>query len=123
MQDIESQEIVEKLIQRAQENIHTVVYPIDTWTEYKYYRGQRRAFKVVIKLLTRSADAVFKDYCKSIPSGEGVFFKLLAYAQFQDIIEYYVEEQKIIEGMIVDYENYLASGHFISAFLGGYRED
>jgi hypothetical protein len=123
MQDIESQEIVERLIQRAQENIHTVVYPIDTWAEYKYYRGQRRAFKVVIKILTRSADAVFKDYCKSIPSGEGVFFKLLAYAQFQDIIEYYVEEQKIIEGMIADYENYLASGHFISAFLGGYRED
>jgi hypothetical protein len=123
MQDINVQELISQIIKQAEENTHTEFHLVDSWSEFSFYREQRRSLRVVLKALRESADDLFKTYCKEVSQGTADFTKLLAYQEFQDIVEYYDIELQVIHSMILEYLDYLASGHFLSALSGNYRSN
>jgi hypothetical protein len=122
MQDIDTQELILKIIEQAQEGIQKEFHLITTWPEYRFYQDQEASFDAVIKVLRNCANSVFKEYLKAVAVGEAPFVKLLAYKQFQDIITYYKHEQHTIQEMLIEYHDYLAAGNFFRAFLGEVRE-
>jgi hypothetical protein len=117
MQDIDTKEIVKRLILQAQEDQHTKPHLITTWKEYRFYINQARSLKVVIKVLRNSEASLFKSYCKGIAKGEAEFSKMIACLQVQDIIDYYDQEYEIIKGMNTEYDNYLGECNFINFIL------
>lgn len=123
MQDIDTQELILKIIKQAEDGKHSEYHMITTWREYKYYQYQEESFETVIKVLRNCANSVFKEYCKEVPTGNAPFMKLLAYRQFEDIIAYYKQEQHTIQEMLLEYHDYLASGNLLRALFGEIRED
>ena len=123
MQATEVQEIINELINQAESGEHTDRHLITTWTEYRFYLGQQRALKVVIKLLRNCADLVFADYCKEIPLGTSDLNKLLAYSQLRDVTAYYEQELALVKEMNDEYDNYLGNwANFFKAIIGYQRE-
>ena len=125
MQDLDTREIVEQLIQQAQEDQHTQPHTLITWREFMFYRKRVKAYKVVINILQRSTDNLFKSYCADVAKGEAEFSKMLAYIQLLDIVYYYEQELEIIKSMVNEYDKYLEEGNlinFIRAIFGAVRE-
>ena len=125
MYDQETREIVEQLIQQAQEDQHTQPHTLVTWQEFMFYRKQVKAYKVVINILQKSADNLFKSYCYDVIKGETEFSKVLAYVQLLDIVDYYQQEHDIVNEMVKEYDKYLEEGNltnFICAIFGAVRE-
>ncbi len=121
MQESEAREIINQLIQQAQEGVHREVHLIHTLSEYLFYCGQARSLKVVLRVLRNSSNLVFRSYCKGVARGASNLDELLAYQQLQAIIPYYEQELQIVNDMIVEYEDYLFSGNFIPALFGASR--
>lgn len=123
MQATEVHEIIDELINRAEAGEHTNNHLIATWAEYRFYLGQQRALKVVIKLLRNCANLVFTDYCKEIKLGGSDLNKLLAYSQLRDVTSYYEQELAIVKEMNDEYDNYIGNwGNFFRALAGYTRE-
>jgi hypothetical protein len=98
---------------------HTKFKLLQNWREYRYYSNTRKALKVLVKFIERSADLQLKNYCKDVTSGISDVHKLLAYKTIVKILTCYIEELKIVEDMVFEYEAYLMEdGNYLFAFLG-----
>ena len=124
MTDLETTQLTQEIINKAQEGVIRPFSTIKFWSEFKYYRGLAKATKVVIKTLEVSAEKLFKEYCKDVIAGISDITKLLAYQQLLDIVDFYEEELKTIKAMVDDYDEYLGNlGNFIGAIFGERRDN
>ena len=125
MTDLETTQLTQEIINKAQEGVIRPFSTIKFWSEFKYYQGLAKATKVVIKTLEVSAEKLFKEYCKDVIAGISDITKLLAYLQILDIADYYIADLEIIQQMVKDYDDYLGDCNFLNfvyAFLGAERE-
>lgn len=123
MQDLEVQQMMLTIIEHAQSAKPTEFRFIGNWSEYRFYKGKRRFFKLLIKALQSGTSRLLKQYCASVVTGDTNFNKLLAYQQMQQVVSFYEHELQTVKDMIDEYETYLASGHFLWAFLGDPRAE
>ena len=117
-EDIQTQKLITEIIRQAQEGKHTELKRVETLPEYWHYKQLDNSLMCVIKILQSCAESTFKSYLKDIITGDAKFTVLLAYLQFQDLINYYEKEQDIVQKMIVEYSNYLYSINFFAALFG-----
>ena len=123
MQTAEVQQLIDDLINQAESGEHSEYKLITTWAEYRFYLGQQRSLKTVIKVLRNCSNFIFNLYCKEVELGTGDFNKMLAYSQLRDTIMYYDKEYQIIKKMNDEYDNYLGNWtNFFMAIAGHTRE-
>jgi hypothetical protein len=123
MADQETIQVIQDIINRAQEGrafpFRTIIY----WSEFQYFKGYARSNKLIIKLLRTSANNLFKEYCKDVIAGISDITKILAYAQMLDIIAFYQKELETIQDMLDDYDEYLGNfWNFVNALFGERRD-
>jgi hypothetical protein len=123
MTDQETTQVIQAIIDKAQEGkaqpFRTILY----WSEFKYYRGLKKATKLVIKTLRISSKRLLKSYYEDVIAGISDFNKLLAHLQLLDIIDFYQQDLETIQTMLTEYDDYLGEGNFWYSFFGGRRED
>lgn len=123
MTDQETTQVIQAIIDKAQEGkaqpFRTILY----WSEFKYYRGLKKATRLVIETLRISSKRLFKSYCEDVIAGISDLSKLLAYLQLLDIIDFYQQDLETIQTMLTEYYDYLGEGNFWYSFFGGRRED
>lgn len=112
------QDIINKALEGRVQPFRTILY----WSEYRYYRRWTRSTKLIIKTLRASANNLFKEYCEDVIAGISDVTKLLAYSRLLDIISFYENDLKTVRFMLKDYDEYITTGNFWYAFLGGRRE-
>ncbi len=117
------QDILSKLAAFTDAGEHTKFKLVQNYQEYKYYRKVKRSTCVVVKFLERSAKVQFKDYCKSIEKGTSDIYRLLAYKYLTRIYDCYLEELRIYQDMLDEYECYLLSGNWSDFVFGFQRTD
>lgn len=123
MTDQETTILIQEIINKALEGTAQPFTPILYWGEFRYYSKWVRSTKLIIKTLRKSANNLFKEYCKDVIAGTSDITKLLAYQQLLDIKDFYEKDLKTIQSMLEDYDEYLGDfGNFINALLGGKRE-
>ena len=120
MQQTESQQLLLAILEQAKKQ-NTKFTFITTWNEFRFYRQNRRATKLIIRTLEASARNLFKTYCKDIAAGSADINKLLAVKQLEEIITYYERELYTVARMLDDYDEYLGQGNFWYSILGGER--
>lgn len=117
----ESQKLLLDIIEYAEtENLSTFRL-ISCWSEYRFYIGKRKSYKVLVKGLKKSSDRIFKNYCARVPAGISNFNSLLAYQRLIKVSDFYKKEVETISAMIDEYETYLSCGNFFWSFLGATR--
>lgn len=123
MTDTETKQMTLAIIEQAQEGQLLKFHYIRSWDEFQEYTRLNRATKAVIKLLSRSANNLFKEYCKDVIAGISDVTKLAAYSQIREYIDYYIKEAETQQKMLDEYDNYLGDwGNFWHSFLGGERD-
>jgi hypothetical protein len=95
---------------------------IRTRADYKFFIGQRRTTKLLIRSLYEAANRLFRQYCAKPIEGDS-YIKLVACNQIQEVIKFYEHELEVLKDMIYEYEAYLMEGHWLSAFLGSVRPE
>lgn len=116
-------QIIQDIINRAQEGRAFPFRAIRYWGEFRYFQRYARSTKIIIKVLKSSATKLFKEYCDTVIAGISDITKLLAYQQMLDIVDFYEEELKTIQAMVDDYDEYLGNfGNFVGALFGERRE-
>ena len=123
MTDQEITQVIQAIIDKAQEGKSQPYRTILYWSEFKYYRGLKKATKLVIETLRISSKKLLKSYCKDVIAGISDVNKILGYSQLLDIIDFYQEELETLEAMLTEYDDYLGEGNFWYSFLGGRRMD
>ena len=107
------QNILSELAAFMEAGEHTKFQLLQSWQEYLFTRNVKRAIKTLIKSLGAAANKQLKSYCKDIASGNSDFNRLLAYKYLNNILSFYLEELKITENMLDEYEAYLAAGNWL----------
>jgi hypothetical protein len=92
---------------------------ITNWLDYCYYRRRHKAYKLLVRGLERSADQLFKKYCKAVTSGVSNVTSLLAYKRLVTAAIFYKKELDTLTDMIDEYETYLFSGNLCWTFILG----
>lgn len=123
MSSTDIQQIVLKIIQFAQTTELTKFRFICNWTEYKYFKGKRKAYKVFVRALRKGATRLLNTYCAGVIDGSAKFTKLLAFQQMSQVINFYEQEIETFTNMIYEYEAYLLDGNFLDSFLGKPRAE
>lgn len=119
----ESQEIVQVIIERAHERKFTQFRLLENWYDFQECRTQAEATATVIKLLNKSNANLLKSYCKTVIAGVSEFDQIMAYAEIQEVIDFYERELSTLNQMIEEFYNYLSHGNLLYSFLGGNRFD
>lgn len=123
MTNTDFQQMILKVINYAQTNTQSKFRFICNWTEYRYFRGKRKAYKLFVNGLSKGANRLFKTYCKVIAEGSDNLNKLLAYQQMVQAVTFYRCEIDTINAMLSEYEAYLLDGNFLDSFLGNSRDE
>lgn len=122
MQDNETQQIILTILEQAETGKHEKFKYIVDFDQYQDYRKQYTYYKVLLKVLHRSAKKLLDDYCRTVTSGISDINQLLGYRQLILVIKYYDKEIDTTIKMLEDYESYLRAGNFWrSYFLGETR--
>ena len=120
----DTQELILDLLTHARSGDHTKFEKLRWFSDYFAGCTTRRATRKVVEILSYTADNLFNKYCKAITKHQADVNLLFAYKQLQQATEFYQEELRILDEIILDYEDYLWSGNFVRAvFLGEERED
>ncbi len=123
MDQQESQQIVQAILDQAREGKFTQFRLIENWYDFQECRTQVESLSVIIKLLTRSNSKLLKSYCKTVIAGVSDFEQILAYSEIQEVIDYYKVELDTYTRMVDEFYNYLSHGNLLYSFLGGNRFD
>lgn len=122
MTDQETTQVIQAIIDKAQEGKAQTFRTILYWSEFKYYHRFKKATKLIIKTLRISSKRLLKSYCEDVIAGIPDLSKLLAYSQLLDIIDFYQQDLETVQTMLTEYDNYLGEGNFWYSFLGGRRD-
>jgi hypothetical protein len=123
MDQQESQQIVQAILDQAREGKFTQFRLIENWYDFQECRTQVESLSVIIKLLNRSNSNLLKSYCKTVIAGVSDFEQILAYSEIQEVIDYYKVELDTYTRMVDEFYNYLSHGNLLYSFLGGNRFD
>ena len=123
MNDTETTQLIQAIINKAQEGKAQPYRTILYWSEFKYYRDLKKATKLVIGTLRISSKRLLKSYCEDVIAGISDVNKILGYTQLLDIIDFYQGELETLEAMLTEYDEYLGEGNFWYSILGGRRMD
>lgn len=121
MQQTEAQELLLNILEHAKKQNITFTF-IATWNDFKFYRQNRKATKLIIRTLEAAAGNLFKTYCKDIVDGSADVNKLLAVKKLEDVISFYERELETLDRMLDEYDDYLGKGNFWYSVLGGERD-
>ena len=121
MQDIEVQQLILDIINKAQTGQSLKFQFIISWREFRYYSKSARATEFLIRSLESSAKKLFKSYCEDVVAATADVSKLYAYRELENIITFYEQDLDTLQRMLDDYDDYLSKGNFLYAFLGGER--
>lgn len=113
-----NQELLLELAEITDAGEHTKFQLLQNWQEYSLARKTRRTIYVLIKSLRTTADRQLKAYCKDVVLGTTDVYKLLAYGYVKKILNFYLEELRITEDIIDEYETYLLVGNWLDFVLG-----
>lgn len=113
------EDLASELIHNAESGKHRQFQFLRTWREYSRARKIRQAHVLLVASIRKSADSLFKKHCSGIINGQTDVTNLIAYCTTINVLQFYEEELKIIEDMVVEYECYLAAGNWLD-FLFGY---
>lgn len=119
----EEQQLLTTIFEQANSAKPSEFHFICNWTDYKFYRGKRKSYRLLIRILNKGATRLLRGYCNSVVTGDANFLKLLAYQQLLQVIEFYEKELNTYIDMINEYEAYLFEGNLLWSFLGGYRPE
>ena len=122
MQQTEAQQLLLEILDYAKVHNSISFCYITSWQEFKYYRQQARATKVIVRILEDSFNNLFKSYCKDVIAGISDVNKILACVQLRNAIAFYKKELSTLQRMLDDYDDYLDQGNFWHSFLGGERK-
>ena len=120
MNEQESRQILDAILDRTQNPPSKFRY-IESWADFQYCKDFKKSTKIVIKVLRKTSDEVFRSYCRSVIAGISDVTQLLAYSQLQDVIAFYETELNTVDRMLADYKDYLDNGNLLYALLGGDR--
>ena len=124
MQNTELQNMLLEVIDHAQTAKLSEFRLITNWQEYRMYKGNYKAFKLLLRGLNKSSDRLFKKYCRGVTAGLSNFNTLLAYQRLVSTTEFYKKELAVIDDMLDEYETYLFSqGNLLWAYLGFHRSE
>jgi hypothetical protein len=114
--------IATEVVERARTKNYTEVRPIRSMDELIGYYLYIKSTKVVIKVLNKSSNKLFKTYCEEILTGAADVDVLLAYTQLMEIKDFYIEDLARLQQVVNEYKTYLCQGNFIRALLGEERD-
>jgi hypothetical protein len=123
MLDNEEQKLLTTIFEHAQSAEPSQFQFICNWEDYKFYKGKRKSYRLLLKVLNKGATRLLQGYCNSVTTGNANFVKLLAYHQMSSVIAFYEQELSTYIDMINEYEAYLLEGHLLWAFLGESRAE
>lgn len=106
------QNILSELAAFADAGEHTKFQLLRTWQDYLFTKKVQRSIKALTISLRVIADKQLKNYCKSVTLRTSHVYKLLAYQYLIKILNFYLEELRINEEMLYEYELYLADGNW-----------
>jgi hypothetical protein len=118
----EEQQILSNIFARAENGESTDIHLISYWEEYRYYAGEYKATKLIIKMLKDTVKRLTNAYCKGVLNGTADVNILLAYVQVDKVLDFYKTERKILISMLDEYEIYLQQGNFLRALFGEVRD-
>lgn len=121
MQDIDTQQFLLDILERAESGKVTDFQLLRNLTQYRFCKDQRRSLDVLLTVLQRAADQLFRSYCKAVGTGTADVNQLLAYKQLIQTIEFYKRDREVLKDMAQEYEAFLSAGHFLSSLLGESR--
>ena len=113
-----NEEFMSGLIHKAEFGEHRQFQFLRSCQEYLRARKVKRAEKLLVDSIEKSADKLFKKYCRDITTGEADVIKLLAYCSTIKVLRFYEEELRIISDMVDEYEYYLAYGNWTDFLFG-----
>lgn len=116
-------ETISKLIEYARAGKHIEFQFITTWRVYKFYKKERKALRLVVKCLRKGCKNLLNNYCKNVKNGSADVINLVVLATLTNTLEFYIEELKILEDMIYEYNAYLLDGNLVYAFLEFPRQE
>ena len=122
MDNTEAQQVLLEIIEQAQQQKFTEFRLITSWEEFRFYRKNILATRLIIGMLKEAAQNLFKAYCKTIESGTQDLQQLLAYTEILEITAFYEKELETLRKMVDEYDEYLWNGNFWYSFLGGERD-
>lgn len=123
MDQQESQQIIQAILDQAREGKFTQFRLIENWHDFQECKIQVESLEIIIKLLTRSNAKLLKSYCKTVIAGISEFDQILAYTEIREVINYYKVELNTFATMVAEFQTYLSQGNLIYSFLGGNRFD
>jgi hypothetical protein len=110
-------ELLAEIISRAESGEHSKFNYITSWRVYKTKTLSRKATQLLIHSLDRSANTLFKRYCKAVKGGNGNVMDLLVRNALLRTKKFYEKELAILEDMISEYNAFLIDGNLISQLL------
>lgn len=123
MYDKETQQLILKFIEYAQESKPSEFRLIVSWKEYRYFIGKCRSYKLLLKGLKKSSKRLLRRYHNSVLDGTSNFNTLLAYQRLVSTIIFYEKELATTKDMIDEYVTYLYDGNWFWSFIGFRRHD
>jgi hypothetical protein len=112
------QNLLMELAAFAEAGEHTKFQLLQNWKEYRITRKVRYSLVLLTNSLQSTADKQLKQYCRSVCVGSAEVRELLAYNAVINILKFYLAELDIIEGILEEYEAYLASGNWTDFVFG-----
>lgn len=117
------QALISELFCFVEAGEHTTFKFIRNWPDYLFTCNVKRALKTLIDSLQYSADKLFKEYCKSIPTRTSDAHKLLVYKTLIKIIDFYKIEYQVTSDMLCEYEVYIMAGNFLDILFHTQRPE
>jgi hypothetical protein len=121
MNDNEAQQILEEILAQAEAGQSTEFRLINSWAEFREVNRTYKANKIIVNMLKQSSKNLLNTYCKDVIAGISDVTKLIAYSQLADVIDFYQNEVKTLDEMLIEYDDYLWHGNIFYALMGGER--
>ena len=77
----------------------------------------------VTKMFKKLYDSTSKTYLTQVAEGNPDLETLMALKQFKICMDFYRDETKILDDMLLEYTEYVLSGHVIDTLVGNIRPD
>lgn len=121
--NVQPQNILIEIIERAKKESPVSFKLIRTWREYVALRGIRRVTRSVVKSLESGRTNLIKTYCKEVTTQSADVTKLLVYNTLSQTLAFYSKNLETLTDMIDEYEMYLLAGNFMDFFFLTQRPD